>query len=94
MAACHTENTSCYLSGSAPCRQGLEKTLMSVVSDKGVFIDNAVPFVCVYLCVTDTFLYPSEKCGGDRAPFSPDPRGLGPTTGSDWSHAGGTAGAG
>uniref|UniRef100_A0A672JN51 Tetratricopeptide repeat domain 37 n=1 Tax=Salarias fasciatus TaxID=181472 RepID=A0A672JN51_SALFA len=23
MAACHTENTSCYLSGSAPCRQGL-----------------------------------------------------------------------
>uniref|UniRef100_A0A8D3DIS4 SKI3 subunit of superkiller complex n=1 Tax=Scophthalmus maximus TaxID=52904 RepID=A0A8D3DIS4_SCOMX len=36
MAACHTENTACYLSGSAPCRQGLEKTLMSVVSEKGV----------------------------------------------------------
>uniref|UniRef100_A0A8D3CQX3 SKI3 subunit of superkiller complex n=1 Tax=Scophthalmus maximus TaxID=52904 RepID=A0A8D3CQX3_SCOMX len=35
MAACHTENTACYLSGSAPCRQGLEKTLMSVVSEKG-----------------------------------------------------------
>ncbi|XP_040010998.1 tetratricopeptide repeat protein 37 [Xiphias gladius] len=34
MAACQTENTSCYLSGSAPCRQGLEKTLMSVVSEK------------------------------------------------------------
>uniref|UniRef100_A0A4W6G8C9 SKI3 subunit of superkiller complex n=1 Tax=Lates calcarifer TaxID=8187 RepID=A0A4W6G8C9_LATCA len=30
MAACHTENTSCYLSGSAPCRQGMEKILMSV----------------------------------------------------------------
>ncbi|XP_071338724.1 superkiller complex protein 3 [Trachinotus anak] len=34
MAACHTENTSCYLTGSAPCRQGLEKTLMAVVSEK------------------------------------------------------------
>ncbi|TKS78896.1 Tetratricopeptide repeat protein 37 [Collichthys lucidus] len=34
MAACHTENTSCYLSGSVPCRQGLEHILMSVVSDK------------------------------------------------------------
>ncbi|XP_041643550.1 tetratricopeptide repeat protein 37 [Cheilinus undulatus] len=34
MAACHTENTSCYLSGSAPSRQGLEQTLMSVVSEK------------------------------------------------------------
>ncbi|XP_058492628.1 superkiller complex protein 3 [Solea solea] len=34
MAACHTENTSCYLSGSAPHRQGLEKILMSVVSEK------------------------------------------------------------
>ncbi|XP_034451179.1 tetratricopeptide repeat protein 37 [Hippoglossus hippoglossus] len=34
MAACHTENTACYLSGSAPCRQGMEKTLMSVVSEK------------------------------------------------------------
>uniref|UniRef100_A0A8C3AV10 SKI3 subunit of superkiller complex n=1 Tax=Cyclopterus lumpus TaxID=8103 RepID=A0A8C3AV10_CYCLU len=30
MAACHTENTSCYLSGAAPSRQGLEQTLMSV----------------------------------------------------------------
>lgn len=35
MAACHTENTSCYLSGSAPHRRGLEQTLMAVVSDKG-----------------------------------------------------------
>ncbi|XP_037536593.1 tetratricopeptide repeat protein 37 [Nematolebias whitei] len=34
MAACHTENTSCYLSGSAPRRQSLERTLMAVVSDK------------------------------------------------------------
>nr|XP_046243032.1 tetratricopeptide repeat protein 37 isoform X2 [Scatophagus argus] len=34
MAACHTENTSCYLSGSAPGRQGLEQVLMSVVSEK------------------------------------------------------------
>ncbi|XP_068167730.1 superkiller complex protein 3 [Antennarius striatus] len=34
MAACHTENTSCYLSGSAPSRQGLEQILMSVVSEK------------------------------------------------------------
>lgn len=34
MAACHTENTSCYLSGSAPCRQGLEQILMTVVSEK------------------------------------------------------------
>lgn len=35
MAACHTENTSCYLSGSAARRQGLEQTLMSAVSEKG-----------------------------------------------------------
>ncbi|XP_029916395.1 tetratricopeptide repeat protein 37 isoform X2 [Myripristis murdjan] len=34
MAACHTENTSGFLSGSAPLRQGLEQTLMSVVSEK------------------------------------------------------------
>ncbi|XP_057688617.1 tetratricopeptide repeat protein 37 isoform X2 [Corythoichthys intestinalis] len=34
MAACHTENTSCYLSGSVARRQGLEQTLMSVVSEK------------------------------------------------------------
>lgn len=34
MAACHTENTSCYLSGSAPSRRGLEQALMSVVSEK------------------------------------------------------------
>ncbi|MEQ2267226.1 hypothetical protein XENORESO_003265 [Xenotaenia resolanae] len=34
MAACHTENTSCYLSGSAPHRRSLEHTLMSVVSEK------------------------------------------------------------
>ncbi|XP_014844173.1 PREDICTED: tetratricopeptide repeat protein 37 [Poecilia mexicana] len=34
MAACHAENTSCYLSGSAPRRHSLEHTLMSVVSEK------------------------------------------------------------
>ncbi|XP_041855524.1 tetratricopeptide repeat protein 37 [Melanotaenia boesemani] len=34
MAACHTENTSCYLSGSAPRRQSLEEILMSIVSEK------------------------------------------------------------
>uniref|UniRef100_A0A3Q2QUL0 SKI3 subunit of superkiller complex n=1 Tax=Fundulus heteroclitus TaxID=8078 RepID=A0A3Q2QUL0_FUNHE len=34
MAACHTENTSCYLSGSTPRRHSLEHTLMSVVSEK------------------------------------------------------------
>ncbi|XP_060893952.1 superkiller complex protein 3 [Labrus mixtus] len=34
MAACHAENTSCYLSGSAPRIQGLEQTLMSMVSEK------------------------------------------------------------
>lgn len=38
MAACHTENTSCYLSGSAPRRQGLEHMFMAVVSEKGVYI--------------------------------------------------------
>ncbi|XP_070689878.1 tetratricopeptide repeat protein 37 [Pempheris klunzingeri] len=40
MAACHTENTSCYLSGSAPCRQGLEQILMSVVSEKVHGVDE------------------------------------------------------
>ncbi|KAM4576471.1 tetratricopeptide repeat protein 37 [Odontesthes bonariensis] len=34
MAACHTENTSCYLSGSAPRRKSLQHILMSVVSEK------------------------------------------------------------
>uniref|UniRef100_A0A3Q3WEK4 Uncharacterized protein n=1 Tax=Mola mola TaxID=94237 RepID=A0A3Q3WEK4_MOLML len=36
MAACHAENTACYLSGAAPCRQGLEQSLMAVVSEKGM----------------------------------------------------------
>uniref|UniRef100_A0A8C5NI17 Tetratricopeptide repeat domain 37 n=1 Tax=Gouania willdenowi TaxID=441366 RepID=A0A8C5NI17_GOUWI len=31
MAACHTENTACYLSGLAPNRQGLNQSLMSVL---------------------------------------------------------------
>uniref|UniRef100_A0A8C7ZYA4 SKI3 subunit of superkiller complex n=1 Tax=Oryzias sinensis TaxID=183150 RepID=A0A8C7ZYA4_9TELE len=43
MAACHIENTSCYLSGSAPCRQSLEHTLMSVVSMKGMLTDIERP---------------------------------------------------
>ncbi|XP_011614358.2 tetratricopeptide repeat protein 37 isoform X1 [Takifugu rubripes] len=34
MAACHTENTCCYLSGSAPRRQGMEQSLMAIVSEK------------------------------------------------------------
>ncbi|KAM9392610.1 superkiller complex protein 3 [Pholidichthys leucotaenia] len=34
MAACHTENTCRYLSGSAPCRLALGQFLMSVVSEK------------------------------------------------------------
>lgn len=40
MAACHTENTSCYLSGSAPRRQALQQTLMSVVSEKVRSVDE------------------------------------------------------
>uniref|UniRef100_A0A8B9JVD1 Tetratricopeptide repeat domain 37 n=1 Tax=Astyanax mexicanus TaxID=7994 RepID=A0A8B9JVD1_ASTMX len=35
MAACHTENTACALSGSTPCRKGLDKVLMTMVSEKG-----------------------------------------------------------
>ncbi|XP_027001415.1 tetratricopeptide repeat protein 37 [Tachysurus fulvidraco] len=34
MAACHTENVACALSGSSPCREGLEKDLMTLVSEK------------------------------------------------------------
>ncbi|XP_056138485.1 tetratricopeptide repeat protein 37 isoform X2 [Lampris incognitus] len=34
MASCHTENTACLLSGSAPRRLGLERILMSVISEK------------------------------------------------------------
>ncbi|XP_064152615.1 tetratricopeptide repeat protein 37 [Anguilla rostrata] len=34
MAACHTENTACVLSGSAPRRRGLEGMLMSRVAEK------------------------------------------------------------
>lgn len=40
MAACYTENTSCYLSGSAPRRQALQQTLMSVVSEKVRSVDE------------------------------------------------------
>uniref|UniRef100_A0A8B9JX98 Tetratricopeptide repeat domain 37 n=1 Tax=Astyanax mexicanus TaxID=7994 RepID=A0A8B9JX98_ASTMX len=36
MAACHTENTACALSGSTPCRKGLDKVLMTMVSEKGL----------------------------------------------------------
>ncbi|XP_051981305.1 tetratricopeptide repeat protein 37 [Xyrauchen texanus] len=34
MAACHTENTACILSGSAPHRENLERELMTLVSEK------------------------------------------------------------
>ncbi|XP_067263690.1 tetratricopeptide repeat protein 37 [Chanodichthys erythropterus] len=34
MAACHTENTACLLSGSAPRREDLEKAHMTLVSEK------------------------------------------------------------
>ncbi|KAI5613252.1 tetratricopeptide repeat protein 37 [Silurus asotus] len=34
MAACHTENVACALSGSSPCREGLERVLMTLVSEK------------------------------------------------------------
>ncbi|CAG00393.1 unnamed protein product [Tetraodon nigroviridis] len=34
MAACHTENTCCYLSGSRPRRQGMGQSLMAIVSEK------------------------------------------------------------
>ncbi|KAK7934129.1 hypothetical protein WMY93_005025 [Mugilogobius chulae] len=40
MAACHTENTTCYLSGSTPRRTGLEQTFMSVVSEKVRSVQN------------------------------------------------------
>ncbi|XP_061842584.1 tetratricopeptide repeat protein 37 [Nerophis lumbriciformis] len=43
MAACHTENTSSYLRGSAACRQGLEQTLMSVVSEKVRSVETERP---------------------------------------------------
>lgn len=34
MSACHTENTTCYLTGSIPRRTGLEQIFTSVVSEK------------------------------------------------------------
>lgn len=95
MAACHTENTSCYLSGSAPCRQGLEKILMAIVSEKGMFVGVSIwslRFVC--LSDIDLFVFLSAKRRGDRAPSSPGVRRLGAATGSDWSCAGWRAGAG
>lgn len=72
---------------------------MAVVSEKGVCVDPSVfsdfcCSVCVFECNADVFLGPSGCCGGDRAPSGPNFRGLGTTTGSGWSHAGGTAGAG
>ncbi|MFT7813636.1 tetratricopeptide repeat protein 37 isoform X1 [Arapaima gigas] len=35
MAACHMENTACLLTSSVPRRQGLERCLMTLVSEKG-----------------------------------------------------------
>lgn len=49
MAACHTENTSCYLSGSAPRRHSLEHTLMSVVSEKGAYWSPLTSLVALCL---------------------------------------------
>ncbi|XP_077571845.1 tetratricopeptide repeat protein 37 isoform X2 [Stigmatopora nigra] len=40
MAACHTENAASYLSGSVSRRQGLEQTLMLVVSEKVRHVDG------------------------------------------------------
>uniref|UniRef100_A0A8C9TJ24 SKI3 subunit of superkiller complex n=1 Tax=Scleropages formosus TaxID=113540 RepID=A0A8C9TJ24_SCLFO len=37
MAACHTENTARLLSSSAPRREGLERQLMTLVSEKGQY---------------------------------------------------------
>lgn len=62
MAACYTENTSCYLSGSAPRRQALQQTLMSVVSEKGMLTGalllspHLCTCLCVFDCVANTFL--------------------------------------
>ncbi|XP_028851542.1 tetratricopeptide repeat protein 37 isoform X2 [Denticeps clupeoides] len=39
MAACHTENTACSLRGSTPRRQGLERILMTLVSEKAQAAD-------------------------------------------------------
>lgn len=59
MAACHIENTSCYLSGSAPCRQGLEQILMSVVSEKGLFTGFTVPHVVrLFVCYLTPLCFP------------------------------------
>lgn len=54
MAACHTENTSCYLSGSAPRRRALQQTLMSVVSEKGLFTGAPLLLLCVHVCACST----------------------------------------
>ncbi|XP_030628701.1 tetratricopeptide repeat protein 37 [Chanos chanos] len=40
LAACHTENTACFLSGSTPNRQGLERALMTLVSEKVKGLDS------------------------------------------------------
>ncbi|TSM86011.1 Tetratricopeptide repeat protein 37 [Bagarius yarrelli] len=37
MAACHTENVACSLSGSSPRREGLDRVLMTLVSEKGQY---------------------------------------------------------
>lgn len=57
MAASHTENTCCYLSGCRPRRQGMEQSLMAIVSEKGVWASVNVFFVLFFFaeCV------PSEQ---------------------------------
>lgn len=96
MAACHTENTCCYLSGSSPRRQGMEQSLMAIVSKKGVGIGYFIYFF-IYLaeCVLSeqlTFLCPSVWCRGNWATTGSVSRGMGAATGGGWSHDGRTAG--
>uniref|UniRef100_A0A8C9VPV1 SKI3 subunit of superkiller complex n=1 Tax=Scleropages formosus TaxID=113540 RepID=A0A8C9VPV1_SCLFO len=43
MAACHTENTARLLSSSAPRREGLERQLMTLVSEKGQYGERERP---------------------------------------------------
>lgn len=98
MAACHTENTSCYLSGSAPRRQGLEQTLMAVVSEKGANNRLSLFGCCFVVCLSvelKNSVCPSARGeAGDRAPAGPGTGGLDTTAGSDWPHGRRKAGAG
>uniref|UniRef100_A0A4W4G194 Tetratricopeptide repeat domain 37 n=1 Tax=Electrophorus electricus TaxID=8005 RepID=A0A4W4G194_ELEEL len=52
MAACHTENTACALTGSAPCREGLERMLMTLVSEKDGVLAQALESWALQQAVT------------------------------------------